>query len=319
LQDHWTAERVVQSGLLFAAFRAGEVVWLRSLGLPAALCLGLQRLGLDQLRSLDEGFAFTEFWPAAREGRAPPPRKAVYEENEAVPPSYHPALTIRPLLVLVGWSPLALSPVVSPLLHRTAAYLARVRRHLGLQLGGVMVWWPRAQHLENLRFRLSLGSQELVRELLLESSDELYDFEHFTGPETLPSSPPDPANLADARAELLRQLAADRGSGPRSRLVSAAQAKYSALVDAKLVQPLRDWAGKNGHPVTRSAAEELASVAALLHEMGPTMQELVRGQLENDSTGETEAKMPVQLDQFLELVRHHGALMRDLKCWDKWI
>jgi hypothetical protein len=303
--------------MLFAAFRIGEVAWLRSLGLPGALCLGLHRLGPEQLRLLDEGFTVTEFGPAAVERRAPP--KWFYDEDEPVPPAYHPALTIKPTLVLLGWSPLSLSLAGSPLLPRAATYLAGVRRHLGLQLGGVMVWRPTAGHLENLRFRLSLRSEELVRELLLESSEELYDFEYFTRPETLPGPIPEPTNITDARAELLRQLAADRGGGPRSPLAKAAQEKYSAFVDSKLVQPLRDWAGKYQHPVIRSAAEELASVAAMLHEMGPAMQELVRRQLENDPAGDADAKPSAPLAQYLQLIHRHGALMRDLRCWDKLI
>ncbi len=123
----------MQTRVLLATFSVREAVLLRRLDLPATLYLGLHRLPSDRLRAIDTTFTPWEFSPQCNQEGSPfPERKTIYHVNEPVPETFHPALTLKPTLVLVGWSPSSLSVSNCPCLHRAAAHLAAVRRHLGL-------------------------------------------------------------------------------------------------------------------------------------------------------------------------------------------
>ncbi len=255
--------------------------------------------------------------PGADPERPPlPKRKAVYEGDEPVPATYHPLLTSRPTLALLGWSPYALCWQHSALLQRAAAHLAAVRRHLGLALNGLMVWCPSQEELENLRFWLAFRDPGLVRELLLESSDALYDFEQFSSPQALPGSTSVPTTFAAARADLLAKLADSRGQRHASASVRAAWETYDALIERDLIQPLQEWALAKDHPAARSSAVELASVCGLTHRMGPILQELQRLRLEKALAGDAEPNTLSDVTQYLQLVNRIGALIRDVQSWD---
>lgn len=320
LLDSWTVERVLATRVLFGVFDIRELILLRQLDLPATLCRGLLRSSAEELRDLDARFETWEFSPASGRDYGPFPSEEWVHEDDSAPVAYHPIAKIKPTLVLMGWSLLALTTVPnSPLVYRAAKHLAAARHYLGLNFAGVSVWRPTPAEVENLQFRLTLPKRDkkLVRELLLESVDGLYDIEQFADPEGLSPEEP-PATVAEARAELLSRLA-DRGPGPLPQRVRAAMAKYRELVERDLVRPLQDWAMGNDHPVVQSAGNELAAVSAMLHEMGPSVHELVRQCSEMSLSGDAEPRLSQTLAQYLQLVNRHGALMRDLRCWSKWI
>jgi hypothetical protein len=121
----------------------------------------------------------------------------------------------------------------------------------------------------------------------------------------------------DARAELLKQLAADRGQlSPRAR---AAMAKHRELLEQDLIRPLRDWAQTKEDPVMMSTGDELASLTAMLHEISPLAHELLRRQSEMGWEGGAGPKLTGVLTEYLQLLARQGALLRDLRRWNKWL
>jgi len=292
------------------------------------LCLGLASFSADQFRALDGMFGGLDSSPRLWRDRGPACGGTGWSlaplgtEEDAGPGVVEDgALAIQPTLALVGWSPVTLRAEPSPLLRRAAARLTAMRRYLGLALAGVVVWQPPPQVMDNLQFRLSLRDAAVVRELLLDSADALEDFERFVAEPQPPCPSPGQPNmtLTEGRAELLAQLAADHGRGQLAHSLREAQARYSELVERDLIRPLRDWARASDHPVIQSAGEELASVCAMLHEMSPFVQELLRQQTTMALEAGAELSLAGPLPQYLQLMNRQGALMRDLQRMRKWL
>jgi hypothetical protein len=283
LEDGWTA-RAVWGRALFAAADVMEVALLRSLDLPATLAAGLAGLRAERLRMVHKLFG-------TRAGR-------------------------RPVLALLGWSPLAPSAAPNPAIAPPAARLAAAQEYLDLPLDGVLAWEFHARELDNLRFRLELRDAGLVRELLLASAEFMGGFEWLaTGrPPGEAARPPEPGYAA-AQAGLLAALARRRELGWRPDGLRAAAAAYEAAVQRELVGPLQEWALAGDDPVARAAGAELANVAGLLHRMAPVLTDLQAAHL-TWPRGAEAGPTPL-LGQYLATVSRFGGLLRDLDQWRK--
>jgi hypothetical protein len=188
-----------QTGTMFATASVREAALLRVLGCVAASIHGLDRLSVRGLHSLQESFG--GFSPAM--GR----------------------------LALVGWQLLPLQRAVPLTLAAAASHLAGAQAHLGLDLSGVSVWYPSQSFIENLRFRLRLRDVVCIRQLLREHEHDLRELHLFAGdPGTCKVKAEEPADLAEAQAQLLAEFARDRNERYRSELAGRAQCHYDALL-----------------------------------------------------------------------------------------
>jgi len=296
LQDDWTAEKLARGGVLFATPHVREVTLLRALRFPATLATGTLRLRSADLRKLDAEFGGQDFVPEAPEEGADSP---------------------RPTLALLGWSPWSLTAQPSPALSHAVAHLAAVRRHLGLALTGLMAWQIRPEELENLRFRLSFRDRPLIRRVLLESANDLVDFECLARPSGGTTQAVLEEGYVAAQADLLAALAADRESGGLPHRVRAAWAAFEAVVQKDLIEPLQQWASQSDDPVIYNVGVELANVCGLLHRIAPRLHVLQAGHLEEARQADVEPVPPRMLAQYLALAARCGSLLKDLCLWRK--
>jgi hypothetical protein len=323
LADSQTAAAVKETRVLFLPFRIGEVAWLRSLGLSATLCPPIHRFTPEQLGAFDTAFKedFGELGPKIQEARATRPTS---DQNRPSPPSgvVGPRPTAagppppKPTLALLGWAPLTLTSQFNPALTRLAAYLLGIQRHLCLEFSGLAVWRPPPSVLENLRFRLKWRNAELIRELLLESTEELSNWEPYGAPAQTGNQDTVSEDFATVQDQLLAELAGSRGRDPSLQL-QRVQNRYEEAVRRDLVAPLQTWALANPDPVIRNAGVELARTFHLLHAMSPLLQDIQRRHLQGSLTGELEALPPRMFDQYLKLGTRLGSLMRDITQWQR--
>ena len=258
LHDSPTATAAQQTGRVFACYQIRDVAILRTLGFPATLCTGLDGLTFPQLCSLDKAYGSGSFnaWlervqstePWTGGGSAPPhpwpepglPPAPWAAENGAELAS--PGGATRPDVVLVGWNLWQLDATAPAQLGRVATTFDQFGQFLGYDFSWLGIWRLSAADIEILRYRLTTQVLPLALLLLHESTEQLYVLSPATA-QVRPTEPEasQPADYAEAQADLLAKLAA---SGvDRNREVEARKAKivYDDLMQRDLIRPLQDW------------------------------------------------------------------------------
>lgn len=286
-----------EPGVLFGCWRVVDLLVLRALGLPAILCLGLGRVA-PYLSSLDRAFAAADFDDG---------------------PTGRPALALmRHSLTEIAASP---ASVAAPqaLATPAASRLLRARRHLGWPLLGVQVWDPPLDIRACLRTRVAMGDAQLVRELLVESTEYLEDLSFYGDePEGTPTEMAT-ETLAEVESHLRTQLMRGRSGASLESQIQEAQDRYDRVIERDLVAPLRDWALDHDDNVVRNLGIELASVCRLLHGARPLVHELFGQHLAAASVNRSAPAAPALIDNYLRLSRRLGELVRDLRSWRRWL
>jgi hypothetical protein len=313
LKDFWTAEKVLHRRMLFASPCIMDVVLLRSLGFPATLATGILQRSHDELRWLDAQFGYEDF--ASIPERKQPSASAVTTEKDKKKKSPAFFFQIKPTLALLGSSLLNNSPHPSPVFSSCVAHLKDARRHFGLAFPGVMAWRMPPHHFENLQYRLTFQETSLVRELLWESAETLFDFEdmHQGHDSEILNSPG--LGYVKAKADLLVAFADNRFHENISNNVRNAIRVYETAVQDELIKPLQEWALASNDPAIRAAGMELATVCALLHQISPLLHDLLARNLENVGGTLGDVDPSKVLSQYLLLTGRFGSLLRDLWQW----
>jgi hypothetical protein len=314
LNDRWTADGALHTGILVATFDVHEVAILRALGFAATLATGLTRLRRSDAELLNSLFTGRDIPqpPAWRPGKEQTQTKAQTRKSKGLPVLREGGLS----LALMGWSLRKQTDQPHSLLGRTAAYFKDLRRHLGLLLPGIEVWQIKPRDLENLRFRLRFRDTQLLHELLWKSSNVLDDLEALRLPGAASDLGTDAEqfSLLQARQELLAALADDRDLGRMSDRVRWLRRTYESRVHQDLIAPLLNWALASDEVVVRNAGTELAEVCAMLHGIGPSLYDLLCRQLEGSAQG-IDVDCSKILSQYLRLGSRQTALQRDLILW----
>jgi hypothetical protein len=292
---------VARGGLLFLAASIADVALLRALGMPATLAGGLRRLTLSGLGHLQGAFP----GPGLDDPLAP---RA--DEFDGLDPDDGPESRLTggpPSLVIVGWSPRALSDRPSPTLGHAARHLDAARRYLSYRFGGVSVWKPSPQEIDSFRYRFRFRSAPQVALAFRNSADNMYDLA------VLAAGPPAPPPVfATAQAALVDALAA-AGTRSLEDLGSRAQADYDAAVRRVLVKPLLSAASRGLNPIGRASIVQLALTADLLFGMAPHVKTLLVRAL-TDARGGGEAPFPDKiLYQFSRLSDQFRALTNQVQ------
>jgi hypothetical protein len=285
LEDARTAERIADTGALFATSRIRDVVLLRAIGLPATLSRLVYRARRNDLVALDTRFgeesdpgeatALSEHAAAIQDGTAAGDQASPGADSPEPVASVAPPLPSKPLLVLIDWALEQRRSTPSMLMTRPAGHLARARRVLGLPLSGVYGWRASSAELERLEFALALRDAELLRELFRPDFVGLDDFEMLAEPcgTEHPLGEKSRGFLA-AHAELVGELTRAHGEAGSFQRIREALRRYDVAVDRWLADPVRVWALAHDEPVVRCHAAHLAELLRLVHQMAARIYEL---------------------------------------------
>jgi hypothetical protein len=314
LADTETVQRARETQLFFAPVRLREVALLRTLGLAATSAFCFRRLSPQQLVAVNRRFTGRDF---ALDEESPAAVSCHEQQQpELVDKPALPAPDNSPLtLVLVAWAPLAITDRYCPLLAHIAQQLVWARKFLGLPLAGIRVWQPSHAFLENLRYRIQFEDVDLVRDLMLESADELHDFEPLAA--ALSPGSQVHQDFVSARANLLRRYADNEPGGEGVGPSASAVATYREAVRRELTDPLRAWALASHDPVTRNAIVELASRFEMLHQAGPALHEHWQRILDDRLPAHVRVQASRLFDQYLKLSSSTGSAMKTLHHWSR--
>jgi hypothetical protein len=272
-----------QEPVLFGAFRLRDLAILRALGLQATSCADWRH---TRWRALARRLASLDYR------------------------SEQTALPRRPLLALVGWDLAGLAVPASPppRLRRLANHLTLLRHDLDVLMPGVQVWRPEPREVQALQTAVNSRCPRLIRALLLLSAQVLHDFEQFAdvrGPEA--ASEP---TVASALAKLREMADLSRQYPVMKEAAQEANRAYLDAVDRELIDPLRRWAAEQRGPRLQNAAAHTADVFALLHRIGPNVNELVDAALAQGALG---TEVQGLLQQFLAASKQATLLSRELR------
>jgi hypothetical protein len=268
LHDAETLARMHDSGMLFAAARPSDAVWLRRLGLAATLLTGRWQGCLPKIRALEthfgEGFCQDD-----------PPQSTTGHDK---PVSSAP-LAAGASLVLVGCSRLSeLSAETCPLARKVARELVLEQHRLGFRFARIWVWRPAPDDIANLRHRLVYRESDLVREWCLAAREQLQDLTALADSADAARGEA-PADFVQAQAELLAALAEDRRLEQASERTQTARELYERSMEQELIQPLQQWAISSEDPIEQNFRIQLGEIFRLLHRLSPHIQEIQARQL----------------------------------------
>jgi hypothetical protein len=153
-----------EGGRLFLAESAADVVILNSQGLPCAPAHGVENFSGEQIEVFRAKFGGVTPGHDSATGKNSGRRsKRTCRTESALPLS----------IVLVNWRPSQLSRDDVPVALAIREHLLMVADYLGIPCDDHSLWKPSAQQFERLRYVLERGTQEHVRQSVLESLDDV--------------------------------------------------------------------------------------------------------------------------------------------------
>lgn len=280
--DAWQAR-------LFAAFDIWDLAILRSLGIPATLAVGLDRLNGAGLRSML--------------GR---PNAAGHANPSAAGPSALWAAAEK--LILVGWSVARLSASTPNGLKAIASLLGGAGRLFGFDTSRILVWKPTKTHLERIRFAVALRDFSLLREGIADSVNaSLRPIDHLVDDQAgLPAG----EAFLRARHCLTEELRREQEIGQLSYRIPGLVDVYGRAYERAILDPLVREAATADSPLDRAVSLAAADLMREIHNASP----LVVGCQEGASRTRlpwSQPRDPESLKSFLKIVRQLTALLRE--------
>jgi hypothetical protein len=162
--------------ILYAAFCVADVILLRACGLAATLVHGLDSWPIVRIDRLCQAFDLTiekthdqgdsgagdDTWDDDTSGD---------DDEDEDDTQRCPENQVRPRLVVVAWTPSALSPAVPVQLEPVMNYFQLLHKHMGLELLDLLLWKADNSVLERLQFFCDHRCKKRFRRTLADSAD----------------------------------------------------------------------------------------------------------------------------------------------------
>ena len=325
-EDHWTQQRLAETGILIVTGNTHEAALLRALDLPAVYLL--ESLDAAQsLQSLNSAFdgqaAGALLANSGVAGSLAGPPKA------ALAPDTHGAANGTstnnqrgegqlgsgpPVAALMGWSLLDGRLEHSQEIVRLARYLTDVRRHLELPLRGIQAWRLGKDQFDNLCFRLRYRDPDLIRRLLLSSLQRLEDLSVLQTVDETPSEPPPAEAYATHHAGFVQALTT---FGPTHYETNCARNDYERWVQKHLIERMHRQALEQDDPVAVELYLEIAHVCERLRWLSPRLAALQEYDAQALNWQTQERRAAGVLEEYLKLLDRLGKLIRTFQQW-RW-
>lgn len=232
--ERYQGEIANASNQLCVAFSLPDVGALLSVGIPAAMAAGLDRMGHESLMEFCRGFGFQR--------------------------SGMPAPESAPQLMLVGWSPASLDRSPPPGLTAVFDHLRKVHEYFGFGLEEIYVWRPTETDIEGVKFCIEHGTKKEIHQALLLSMEKSVEAP-FMPPQPVPKEKkPAPADFFTALAQVHEaRRRSSSGDIPREFWQHLEQ-----RLDHDLIAPILQQA-MTEEPMRRNLLTAFADFSRLLH------------------------------------------------------
>ena len=255
LHDHKVQKAIEKMGVLCLAFSMEDLMAFRSVGIPASLARGLEKVTRKTLKELCSalGFGNTDDLAFLSNGSTEAPSKAA--PCSPMVPLYAP-LTVQPRLFLVGWAPSPLS------LHRRGEVdevirnLARVSDCLEIDLDDLFFWRPSPKDLRRISDCLSIGEPRNVQRAILGS------LRRSSGLATQADGDVDESSSLLATRTRLQEALSRSSTSPSER--RRRLRLHREAVDTAFVTPVLEQAVEEPDPKRRSHLAGLARINQVL-------------------------------------------------------
>jgi hypothetical protein len=255
LHDHKVQKAIEKMGVLCLAFSMEDLMAFRSVGIPASLARGLEKITRKTLKELCSalGFGSTDDLAHLSNGSTEAPSKAA--SCSPMVASYAPP-TVQPRLFLVGWALSQLSLYRRGEVDEVIRNLARVSDCLEIDLDDVFLWRPSPKDLRRISDCLSIGERRNVQRAILGS------LRCSSGLATQADGDVDePSSLLETRTRLQEALSRSSTSpGERRRRLRL----HREAVDTAFVTPVLEQAVEEPDPKRRSHLAGLARINEVL-------------------------------------------------------
>lgn len=297
-KDVFTRQALHRVQNLYVAFSVHDVIALRAVGLPATLIGPIERLSRAALVRVGKSAVLRvpQASPATagpRPAPAPPTQPFSGSGGEPVEPNNGASAHEQPLqLVLLCWSPAALTADASPELRSVCEHLSEFYR-LCVDIGEWVAWPVSQDSLKSIRFALTHGTvpeigEALVNELVVH---DVYDIVVGT------VDPERPEASQQAVWSRMRQLR-PRRTAERAELWK----QYEQLIERDYLQPLENLARAQEDPHERNQILARAGVYRMTHTLSARLTEVL-AELQDVPPARWKAVFPTpQLQAVLELV-----------------
>jgi hypothetical protein len=288
LQDRRTRRLIERNDKLCIAFSIRDCVVLRSCGLAATVATGLEALSVAQLQQFCQAFELESSVAAASGacGSFPVGHFDLNDDDDdaqdraddadgddddasgirlqsatccgEVASLTDPYQPVAAELVVVRWSPEALSGQAPPQATRLLDSWVELERHLGFELIGIGSWDAPAPFLERLTFLAHHQAGGAFRTEIVNGSRELFALDS----PNRPKPPAPPANLAQAVAQLHR-LTYGSSSEEQQKWLQACRV-VEGHIQRQLVDPLFERAMSATDSLSGNLFAAAGAVSAIL-------------------------------------------------------
>jgi hypothetical protein len=283
--------------VLYLAFSMVDAAALWSLGLPATLASGLQRIRGRQLADFCRQFRIPRYAPDHSTPRRASAAPAGRRQN---PAAGERLFEPPPHLTLVGWSPQALDAAEPELFDGLHKHWDDCRRHLDIGLEEVYVWRTTPDELTGFEFAAEHGTGRDLRRLIAASSERSAASFGWSPPaESLPP--------ADIGAAVERLITSSRSRDPAA--MGRVEAEYTQMLARDVLQPLIDLAAEVECPLTGSALVLAAEMGRLVHQLAARIA--CRG------IRIVDGRPDPHLQQLLSLIDRYLKIFNGIQTWDR--